>query len=174
MKTESKTRSLFILIMWLSQKSGFTFFFLIVKSKASIFLGEFCGVVGGQGTTLLKCVSLASFPGCSWSMPGVTAVLLGSLRMGTKGCIPFSAGNNTPTHIVGSANPSHPRAFICSPCSPVEWDSGCRVIQLFLATGVAGMCVQGCVLPQELLDVALGSACLSPCPPATGEQQPAG
>lgn len=50
-KIESRTRSLFILIIWFAQKNGLIFF--IVKNKACICLEEFCGVVGEQGTTLL-------------------------------------------------------------------------------------------------------------------------
>lgn len=144
--------------------------FFTAKSKACICLGDFCGVVGGQGTTLLWCVGLVSFSGCSWSMPGVTEVLFGFLRMGTKGCIPFSVGNNTPTHTVGSANPSYHRAFICSSCSPVEWDSGCRVIQLFLATSITGMCVLGPCSAAGAVVRGRGQSLFVLLPPATSSQ----
>lgn len=145
------------------QNSGFTFF--KVKHKACICLGHLCGVVGGQGTTLLQCTSMTSFSGCSWGHRSV----VGMPKYGNQGLHSLFSGKYTPTHSVGSTNPSYPHAFICSPCSPVQWDSGCRVTQLFLATSITDMCALRAVF-------YCSNCCTWPwaesvCPPATIDQQ---
>lgn len=65
--------------------------------------------------------------------------------------------------------PLLPHALICSSCSPVQWDSGCRVTQLFLATSITGMCALRAVF-------CSGNCCTWPwaepvCPLATVDLQ---
>jgi len=60
-------------------------------------------------------------------------------QCGSQRLYSLFSGKYASTHSIGSASPSYPRAFVCSPCS-VQGDSGCQVTQLFLATSITGMC----------------------------------
>lgn len=134
--------------------------FFKVKGKACIHLRTSLWSGGWAGPIWPASLTV---PQACWGCRSV----VGMPQYGNRGLCSLFGGKYTSTHTVGSANPSYPHAFICSPCPPVLWDLGCLVTQLFLATSITGMCALRAVFSAVTVVRGHGQSLFVLLPPST-------